>query len=169
MRKLWLSLIQLQLQKVYVATFCTRSLTRSRYPSSSIHERFHGSFPRLLQPRETRGATLQLDLRPRDRRPHRRRRFPPLVHFSSFDVRSMVPANVLSEERCARDAVLVRSFKRVKSKRKKREEEEEEEMKGKDGRGDGSSVKFRCYFRFGDAQRTKWLLENSCRGDNQKW
>lgn len=43
----------------------------------------------------------------------------------------------------------------LKVKEKKREEEEEEEMKGKDGRGDGSSVKFRCYFRFGDAQRTK--------------
>ena len=35
------------------------------------------------------------------------------------------------------------------------EVEEEEEMKGTDRIGDGSSVKFCCYFRFGDAQRTK--------------
>lgn len=71
----------------------------------------------------------------------------------------MVSANVLSEKCCARDAALVRSFEHIKSKekkkRKRKEEEEEEETKGKDRRGDDGSVKFCCYFRFGDAQRTK--------------
>lgn len=42
-----------------------------------------------------------------------------------------------------------------KKKRKRKEEEEEEETKGKDRKGDDRSVKFCCYFRFDDAQRTK--------------
>ena len=157
MRKLWLSLIQLQFTKVYVATFCTRSLNpgadirrrRSWIRVNSLNFRGFRTFAGKGEGRKTRSVSQTWMSAIRlGRRPRCRRRFPRFVDFSSFDVRSIVPIKLVpvcvSEKRSARarktSPSFVLSYDRFKEENRERKERKEAEKLL-------VVLKLFCYFR----------------------